>query len=70
YKAGTNAALYAGAIHYSDGIALGSENIDEEVLNYVKNSHKPVLDYNSTLDTENYYNFYDEIASEELAHVV
>ena len=70
YNSGTNTALYAGAIHYSDGIVLGSENIDEEVLNNVKNSHKPVLDYNSTLDSENYCNFYDEIAAEELAHVV
>jgi starch synthase len=70
YKPGTNSALYAGAIQYSDGIVLGSENIDEEVLNNVKNSHKSVLDFNSTSDLENYYNFYDEIANEELAHVV
>ncbi len=70
YKPGTNSALYAGAIQYSDGIVLGSENIDEDVLNNVKNSHKSVLDFNSTSDLENYYNFYDEIANEELAHVV
>ena len=70
YKPGTNSALYAGAIQYSDGIVLGSDNIDEDVLNNVKNSHKSVLDFNSTSDLENYYNFYDEIANEELAHVV
>ncbi len=54
----------------SDGIVLGSENIDEEVLNNVKNSHKSVLEFNSTSDFENYYNFYDEITNEELVHVV
>ncbi|MGN6180715.1 MAG: glycogen/starch synthase [Mucilaginibacter sp.] len=70
YKEGTNSALYAGAIHSSDGIVLASENIDDDVLNNVKNSHKSVMEFNSTADFENYYNFYDEIASEELAHVV
>ncbi|MBE9585026.1 glycogen/starch synthase [Mucilaginibacter sp. JRF] len=70
YKPATSSALYAGAIHYSDGVVLAAENIDEEVLNSVKNSGKPVLDYNSTSDVENYYNFYDEIADEELAQVV
>jgi starch synthase len=70
YSEGTNSALYAGAIQYSDGIVLGSELIDEEVLNNVKNSHKSVLEFNSTADLENFYNFYDEIANEELAHVV
>ena len=69
YKPGTNSSLYAGAIHYSDGIVLGSENIDDEVLNNVKNSHKSVLEFNSTSDFENYYNFYDEITNEELVHV-
>jgi starch synthase len=70
YKEGTNSALYNGAIQYSDGIVLAGENIDDEVLNIVKNSHKSVMEFNSTTDFENYYNFYDEIASEELAHVV
>jgi len=70
FSAGTNTALYAGAIQYSDGLVLAGENIDEEVLNIVKNSNKSVLDFESAADFENYYNFYDEIASEELAHVV
>ena len=70
YKPGTNSALYAGAIHYSDGIVLGSANIDAEVLNNVKNSGKSVLEHEFTADYENYYNFYDEIANEELVHVV
>ena len=61
--------MYAGAIHYSDGIVLGSENIDDEVLNNVKNAGKPVLENNLTADFENYYNFYDEITSDELVNV-
>jgi len=28
------------------------------------------MEFNSTSDLENYYNFYDEIANEELAQVV
>jgi starch synthase len=70
YKPGTNSTLHAGAIQYSDGIILAGENVDEEVLNYVKNSNKSVLDFESAADFENYYNFYDEIVNEELAHVV
>ncbi|MFD2872721.1 glycogen/starch synthase [Mucilaginibacter ximonensis] len=70
YKEGNDAALYAGAIQYSDAIVLASETIDADVLNNVKNSQKPVLEFNSTADFENYYNFYDEIANEELANVV
>jgi starch synthase len=70
YKDGTNTALYEGAIQYSDAIVLGSEHIDEDVLNNVKNSQKSVLEFNSTADFENYYNFYDEITNEELVNVV
>src|SRR5476651_1469255 len=69
FKPGTNAALDAGAIKYSDGVVLGSADIDAEVLNNVKNSQKTVLEYNYTADFENYYNFYDEITNEELVHV-
>jgi starch synthase len=69
YAPGTNSSLHIGAVQYADGVVFGSENIDDEVLNNVKNSHKPVLEFNSTSDFENYYNFYDEITNEELVHV-
>ncbi|HEK19742.1 MULTISPECIES: glycogen/starch synthase [unclassified Mucilaginibacter] len=69
YKEGTNNALYTGAIQYSDAIVLGSEEIDADVLNNVKNSNKLVLDYVSTSDFENYSNFYDEITNEQLVDV-
>jgi starch synthase len=68
-EAHTEISLYAGAIHYSDGIVLGSPNIDADVLNNVKNSHKSVLENEFTSDFENYYNFYEEITNEELVHV-
>ena len=69
FKPGTSAALYAGAIQYADGIVLASADIEPEVLNNVKSSNKLVLDYESTSDYENYYNFYDEITNDELVHV-
>jgi starch synthase len=69
FKPGTNEALDAGAIKFSDGVVLASADIDAEVLNNVKNSNKSVLEYDYTSDFENYYNFYDEIANEELVHV-
>ena len=61
--------LSKAAIQYSDAVVFGSDNINEDVLNFVKNSDKPVLDYSSTADMENYYNFYQEIASDELVSV-
>jgi len=69
FKAGTNNALHEGAVLYSDAVVLASENVDSEVLNYVKNSQKPVLEFDSTADFENYYNFYDEITTDELVNV-
>lgn len=69
YKEGTNNALYAGAIQYSDALVLGSADIDTDVLNNVKSSNKLVLDYVSTSDFENYSNFYDEITNEQLVDV-
>jgi starch synthase len=67
YAGATNTALNIGAVSYSDGVILGCENINEEVLKFVKKSNKPTLEYNSTSDFENYYNLYEEIANEELA---
>jgi starch synthase len=58
-------ALHKGAITYSDAVVLGSEGLSDEVLNFVKNSSKPVLSYEATSDFENYYNLYEEIANEE-----
>jgi starch synthase len=69
YAAATSTALDNAAISYSDAVVYAGEELDEEVLNFVKNAEKPVLDYNSSLDYENYYNFYQEIASDTLVSV-
>ena len=66
YSDATNTALNLGAISYSDAVVCACENINEEVLKFVKKSNKPLLEFNSTSDYENYYNLYEEIASEEL----
>ena len=66
YAEATNTAMNLGAIAYSDAIVCASENIDEEVLKFVKNANKPTLEYISTSDFENYHNLYEEITNEEL----
>ena len=69
YTEATQIALSKAAISYSDGVVIADDNIDAELLNYVKKSDKSVLDFDSTSDFENYYNFYQEIASDELVSV-
>lgn len=66
YSQATNTALNIGAISYSDAVVCACENINEEVLKFVKKANKPVLEFDSTSDFENYYNLYEEIANEEL----
>jgi starch synthase len=70
YSEATNTALNLGAISYSDAVVYASENINEEVLKFVKKGNKPTLEFNSTSDYENYYNLYEEIVSEELISLV
>jgi starch synthase len=69
FKPGTNDALHNGAIQYADAVVLATDKISDEVLNNVKSSNKTVLANEFTSDFENYYNFYEEIANEELVHV-
>ncbi len=54
------------AVDYSDGIIMGSENIDEELVKYCGESGLPVLPYNaeSLKDgsyIEEYNSFYDQL---------
>lgn len=65
FQDGDCISLHQGAINYSDAIVIGSPDLDEGLLNFVKNASKPVLDYELTSDFENYYNLYEEIANEE-----
>jgi starch synthase len=48
------------AINFADGIIWGSEKINKDVENYIKNSKKPVLDYKSEEEyIDAYSGFYD-----------
>ena len=66
FAAADSCALNNGAISYSDAVVYGSEPINPEVSKFVKKSNKPLLEYASTSDFENYYNLYEEIINEEL----
>ena len=61
-KQGSFADVSKLAIEYSDAVIQGSESINQEVLDYAKNSQKLFLPYQ---DPQNYvtsYNqFYDQI---------
>jgi len=50
------------AVQYSDGIIFGSQQINPEIEEFVKNSGKPVLPY-QTLETyiDEYSKFYDQL---------
>jgi starch synthase len=52
------------AIKYSDGIIIGSEEINEELAKYVTTINKPVLSYKDESQYIDAYNdFYDKILS-------
>ena len=52
------------AIKYSDGIIIGSEDVNEELTKYVSTVKKPVLAYQDETEYIDAYNdFYDEILS-------
>lgn len=69
YADSTHLGLNKAAIQYSDAVVIGADNVETELLNFVKKSEKPTLEFDSTLDSENYCNFYQEIASEVLTSV-
>ncbi|MBN2637547.1 MAG: glycogen/starch synthase [Bacteroidales bacterium] len=46
-----------GAMDFADGFILGEENVNTELVEYAKNSSKPVLDYQGN---ENYFEAYNE----------
>jgi starch synthase len=69
YTEATHTALNIAAIKYTDGVVIADDNIDVELLNFVKKSGKSVLEFDSTSDFENYSNFYQEIASDVLVSV-
>lgn len=52
-----NTGLSKGAIHYSDGVIVGSEELDTDVTTLVKGAEKPVLDF---VNGEDYLNAYQD----------
>ena len=66
YKTPNYVNLMKAAIDFSDGIIIGSENINKEVLNYLRFVDKPVLGVQSKdkyIDA--YSDFYDEVLMNE-----
>ncbi len=56
------------ALTYSDGIVVGSENIPEELTEFINNSDKPTLSYHSIEEfAQAYQNFYlKDILNEDI----
>ncbi len=69
FKEGTSAALDMGVLQYADALIIGSNELSPELLNNVKKAGKPVLEHDLTSNSENFYNFYEEITNDELVHV-
>jgi len=66
YKASNYVNIIKSAIDFSDGIIIGSPRIHPELLEYVKESDKPFLEY-QPLDryVDAYNDFYDEVLVSE-----
>jgi len=66
YKTPTFANITKAAIDFSDGVILGSPTINEEVIKYLNQIDKPILEFKS-MDTyiDAYNEFYDEILVNE-----
>lgn len=66
YKAPDYVNLMKAAIDYSDGIIIGSQNINNEVLSYALKSGKPLLTLqNNDNYIDAYSDFYDEVLAKE-----
>ena len=66
YKKPTFANITKAAIDFSDGVIIGSPEVNPEVVKYVNQIDKPVLEFQS-MDTyvDAYNEFYDEILVNE-----
>ncbi len=66
YKAANYVNIIKAAIDFSDGIILGSPVINPELIDYLKESDKPYLEYQSPERYVDAYNeFYDEVLVSE-----
>jgi len=57
--------IYKHAVKWSDGVIVGSKNIDPDLDQYIKVSEKPILEFqNEDSYIEEYNNFYDSVLSD------
>lgn len=66
YKKTNFVNLIKAAVEYSDGVIIGSQKINKEILEYIGKTGKPVLDYQGDEQyLEVFSDFYDKILIEE-----
>lgn len=56
--------LYRFVIDYADGVVVASDKADEQLIEYARQSGKPLLEYHSTDEADcfdNYNRFYEEL---------
>ena len=62
--------LHKHAIDYADAIVQASESIEKEVLNYIKKSEKPFMEYPGAEDyIDAYQDFYEQFIEEEVVNI-
>jgi len=68
FKKPTYVNMMKAAIDFSEGVIIGSETVNQELIDYINESGKPMLPY-QPLDrfVDNYNNFYDKILNSQLA---
>lgn len=67
YQNGAGITLHKGAIHYADALVLGSEKLNESVINELNGVDKPIMEYLG--DDENldaFLEFYNSLTAEEV----
>ncbi|MFT7587805.1 MAG: starch synthase [Limisphaerales bacterium] len=63
FKGLNNSSLNQGGVHFSDGVIVGSEDLDVEATEMIQNSGKPVLDFTNGEDYLNaYHEFYESLS--------
>jgi starch synthase len=67
YKKPTYVNMMKAAIDFSEGVIIGSETVNQELLDYANDSGKPMMPY-QPLDrfVDAYNNFYDKILNSQL----
>lgn len=66
YGAGDYAGLYQGALAYSDAVVVTGDDVDQQLLNIVKNGDIPAFEVEDSGEFENYCNLYEQFSSVEL----